>query len=233
MRFKDFDNKELLDSIEFNEFEKSQFLTKAQEELVISLYTGRNNSAEGFEATEELRRYLSNLVVDTQIEYITNSSNQTIGLGKSRFFSIPPEGYPDVWFIIFEEAILDKNDCGGEITEKKPAARMEITPVTHDEYHKLKKNPFRGANDRRSLRLDLADGVVEIISKYDVAKYHLRYLRKPNPIVLEDFADDLEIEGKSTATPCELHEALHQRILERAVMEALQSKVRASSKDSK
>ena len=41
-RFKDFDKQELLDSIEFNEYEKSLFLTKAQEELVISLYNGRN-----------------------------------------------------------------------------------------------------------------------------------------------------------------------------------------------
>ena len=41
-RFKDFDKQEFLDSIEFNEYEKSLFLTKAQEELVSSLYNGKN-----------------------------------------------------------------------------------------------------------------------------------------------------------------------------------------------
>ena len=33
-RFKDFDKQEMLDSIEFDEYEKSFYLTKAQEEVV-------------------------------------------------------------------------------------------------------------------------------------------------------------------------------------------------------
>ena len=45
-----------------DEYEKSVFLTKAQEELVISLYDGRNSSGESFENTEEARRSLSSLV---------------------------------------------------------------------------------------------------------------------------------------------------------------------------
>jgi len=51
-RFKDFDDRELLDSVEFDEYEKSLYLTKAQEELVLSLYNGRNSSLQGFEETE-------------------------------------------------------------------------------------------------------------------------------------------------------------------------------------
>jgi len=50
------------DSLSFDEYEKSQFLTKAQEELVIAWYSGRNSYGEGFESTEEARRYLSTLV---------------------------------------------------------------------------------------------------------------------------------------------------------------------------
>ena len=78
-RFKDFDNKEILDSIEFNEYEKSYFLTKAQDELVIALYNGRNVSGESFESTEELRRYLSNLVKEARLQPITNTSGLVIG----------------------------------------------------------------------------------------------------------------------------------------------------------
>ena len=38
-RFKDFDNKENLDSLDFNEYEKSIFLTRAQEDIVTSFIT--------------------------------------------------------------------------------------------------------------------------------------------------------------------------------------------------
>ena len=41
-RFKDFDNKENLDSLDFNEYEKSIFLTRAQEDIVTSFYNGLN-----------------------------------------------------------------------------------------------------------------------------------------------------------------------------------------------
>ena len=51
-RFRDFDDREPRDTIEFDEYEKSLYLTKAQEELVLSLYNGRNSSALSFEETE-------------------------------------------------------------------------------------------------------------------------------------------------------------------------------------
>ena len=209
--------------IRFDEYEKSLYLTKYQEELIISLYTGKNPYREGFEQTEEMRRYLSNLVVVDEVSPITNISGHPVGMeGKnSYFFSLPSENKPDVWFITYESVLLsddNTDDC-------KKDAVMEVYPVRQDEYHKLKKNPFRGANDRRALRLDLADGVIEIVCKYIVDKYYVRYLRKPKPIVLTDLADGMSIEGENTAsTKIDVHEALHQRILEGAVILALQSK---------
>ena len=58
-RFKNFDDRENLDSIEFDEYEKSVFLTQAQEDLVKSYYSGKNPFRESFEANESLRRGLS------------------------------------------------------------------------------------------------------------------------------------------------------------------------------
>lgn len=214
-RFKDFDNKEILDSIEFNEYEKSYFLTKAQDELVIALYNGRNASGESFESTEELRRYLSNLVKEARLQPITNTSGLIIGIGSnSKFFTLPK----DLWYITYEAVDIDGTKCNA-------LSPMDVYPVTQDDYNKTKRNPFRGANDRRALRLDLSDGVIEIVCKYIVKNYYVRYLRKPKPIVLEDMPNNLTIEGVGKKSECELHEALHQRILERAVTEALQSKI--------
>lgn len=214
-RFKDFDNKEVLDSVEFNEYEKSYFLTKAQDELVIALYNGKNVSGESFESTEELRRYLSNLVKEVRLQPITNTSGLVIGIGSnSKFFTLPQ----DLWYITYEAVDIDGARCSA-------LSPMDVYPVTQDDYNKTKRNPFRGANDRRALRLDLSDGVIEIVCKYIVKDYYVRYLRKPNPIVLVNMPNNLTIDGVGKKSECELHEALHQRILERAVTEALQSKI--------
>jgi hypothetical protein len=214
-RIRSFDNQEATDSIEFNEYEKSFYLTKAQEEFVRSLYNGRNPSGLSFEETEEQRRLLSNLIGEALLDKEDNPGIIGMRFAESAVFTLDP----DLWFITYEEATVDAGNgkCGGNLSQ-------EVVPVTQDEFHRIKKNPFRGINRRRALRLDLSEGNVEIICKYPVTSYYLRYLRKPNPIVLSAMDADAAIEGVITPTECELPESLHQRILERAVIMALQSK---------
>lgn len=213
-RFKDFDKQELLDSIEFNEYEKSLFLTKAQEELVTSLYNGKNPYGDSFESTEETRRYLSNLVAEKYLKPITNTSGTPLGItSTSTFFTLPE----DLWFITLESVVTSNSKCRNEVY-------IKVYPTKQDEYLSIKDNPFRGANDRRALRLDLSEGNVEIICKYMIDAYYVRYIKKVPPIILEDLPNELTIEGKNEASDCILHEALHQKILERAVQIALQSK---------
>lgn len=201
-------------TITLDEYEKSVFLTKAQEEIVLSLYNGKNPYGEAFEGTEELRRYLSNLITEKYLKPITNTSGTPLGLeSKSKFFTLPE----DLWFITMESVVVDNGKCGAETI-------MKVYPVKQDEYQVIRDNPFRGANDRRALRLDLSEGNVEIICKYMITIYYIRYIKKIPPIILEDLPNDLTIEGKSEASNCILHEALHQKILDRAVQLALQSR---------
>lgn len=201
-------------SIALDEYEKSLCLTKAQEEIVTSLYNGKNPYGDSFESTEEMRRYLSNLVAEKYLKPITNTSGTPLGLTTtSTFFTLPE----DLWFITLESVILDNGKCGGE-------TYIKVYPTKQDEYQNIKDNPFRGANDRRALRLDLSEGNVEIICKYLIIRYYIRYIKKVPPIILTDLPDNLTIEGKRKASNCILHEALHQKILDRAVQIALQSK---------
>ena len=205
-------------TIELDEHEKSQFLTMSQKDIVIGLYTGKNPYGESFEQTEELRRYLSSLIKEVELSPITNTSGNPIGLDgekSTKFFTLPE----DLWFITYENVTLDTDDrpCAGIGT-------LQVTPVRQDEYHKLRKNPFRGANKRRALRLDLPDNMVEIISQYIVTGYYVRYLCKLKPIVLSELDAEAAIEGEVHPSECELHESLHQRILERAVLMAMQSR---------
>lgn len=204
-------------NIALDEYEKSLFLTDSQETLVKSLYTGRNSLAAGFEETEELRRYLSPLIEEVNIEPITNSSGTYIGVNStSKFFTLPEE----LWFITYEAATV-----GSEDNACINGSTLEVVPVTQDQYHRIKKNPFRGPSKRRVLRLDLSDGIVELVSKYAVSNYYIRYLREPEPIILTDLTDtDLSIKGRKKPQTCQLHEAVHQRVLENAVIAALRSK---------
>lgn len=219
-RFKKFDDREILDSVEFDEYEKSYFLTQAQNETVIACYSGKNAAGESFESSEEMRRYLSNIVCEASLEPIANSSGLALGMGTdSTFFTLPE----NVWYITYETVSLgDDSACDA-------LSPMDVYPVTQDDYNKTKRNPFRGPGDRRALRLDLSDGVVEIICKYSVTSYYLRYLKKPRPIVLTDLPDGLTVDGENKKSECELHDGIHQKILETAVMMALRSKTAGSS----
>jgi len=209
--------------IVLDEYEKSLYLTSAQDAEILSLYSGKNAYGDSFESTEEVRRYLSNLIAEERLEPITTSSGYPLGIeSHSKFFTLPE----NLWFITYESILLN-----GDVNNKciKDGTMMEVVPVSQDEYHRIRKNPFRGANDRRALRLDLADGVVEIICNYDIKSYYVRYFRRARPIILTDLSDtNLTVNGESHIIdpykPCELHDALHQRILERAVMMALRSK---------
>ena len=204
-------------NLAFDEYEKSVFLTHAQKDLALRLYTGKNPSGESFEETEEVRRYLSPLVAEAELQPTVGQSGKPIGISgdkNTRFFTLPE----DLWFITYEGLVLSKGKCESHKT-------MQVVPVTQDEYHKIRKNPFRGSNDRRALRLDLADGVVEIVCKYEIDTYYVRYLKKLSPIVLVDLSEENSIDGVSEVMGCSLHEGLHQQILERAVEMAVRSRV--------
>lgn len=202
--------------IVLNEYEKSLFLTRAQEEVVKTIYNGLPLS-DSFEKTETARRQLDALV--KQIVY-NGTTKQDTGL-HDKFnhysFKLPK----DCWYIVFEQVttITSDNKCESEKI-------LDVYPVTHDDYQKIVKNPFRGPNKRRALRLDFGKLQVELVTNYELGQYLVRYLAKPTPIVLCDLtAEGISIEGINTPTECELSELLHQDILDRAVQLAVTSRV--------
>lgn len=201
-------------NITLDEYEKSTFLTNAQEELIIDIYSGRNVVyGKSFEQTEEIRRYLSNLV-----ETYETSTKVTGKLGLSQdsvFFNIPQ----DTWFIIYEVAFLKDSRLGC-----LDGIEASVVPLPQDDLYRAKDNPFRGPSKDRVLRLDIKSDLAELISKYNVDKYLMRYISQPTPIILEDLPDGLSINGVSTESECELNPVVHRAILERAVQLAIISK---------
>ena len=215
------DNFGSIDStLKFDEYEKSYFLTKAQEEVVRELYTGKNRFGDSFEKTEELRRLLNNLIVTHKQPLSEENYNDLALTDKSYLVPI----FDDVMYIIYE-AVRLKDDSLGCYS----GTVINVQPITHDEYNKIKDNPFRGPTRYKALRLDTNDNqpinCVEIISKYACDEYIVRYLKKLNPIILVNLDDsNVSIDGETKKHDCELNSILHEYILERAVDMALRTK---------
>ena len=197
------------------EYEKSVFLTRAQENIVVSLYKGI--LGDPFESTEETTDYLDVLVkqADCSLADPTDARLFRI-LADSVLYKLPEDLLFRTW-----EGCTVENDCG-EVS-------VPVIPITQDEYWRTQRNPFRSANSRKVLRLSYTvdksseDTVIdnqsysELISAYPVIKYTVRYLSRPTPIILTSLPDGLSLTGETEPMTCKLDEALHQTILAEAV----------------
>ena len=216
-RFKDFDNKENLDSLDFNEYEKSIFLTRAQEDIVTSFYNGLNYTQESFENSEEIRRYLDALVKTVKTSTFITNPNSTLSVN-SVLATLPLN--TDVWYIVYESVDLEDSNL-----KCNSIYGVSVIPTKHDSLQRILKNPFKRPNERRVLRLDLTGNVVELISKYTISNYTLRYISKPEPIILTNLPNNLTINDVGTKNECKLNPVIHRMILEKAVQFALVSKL--------
>lgn len=188
-----------------DDFEVSFFLSSAQKEVVIGIYNGSLTGI-GFEMGEDSRQYINHLIK----EYTTNYSIQQSNLNpNSKIYSIPN----DVWFRIIEWVNFnDPNIVCSELING-----VKVQPITYDEYHTIKKNPFRKQDKRRVLRLDYSGNMVEVISDYNISLYGLKYIKHPTPIIISNLESGLTIDGRSSISECELNPVLHETILDRAV----------------
>lgn len=207
-----FGNSSSLGGIVLDEYEKSIFLTQAQEQIVVELYTGRNNKNSSFESTEELRSSLKSLI---KTETLNESTEDFKGISEySKFFVLPD----DVLFITYEAATISDEDA-----KYKDNTTILVVPVTQDKFDRVLNNPFKGPSERRALRLDNGLNIAEIVTKYNIKDYTIRYLSKPTPIILANL-DGVSINKENTITECKLDSAMHRYILERAVLLAASSR---------
>ena len=198
-------------TLAFDEYEKSIFLTKAQEQIVLELY-------QELEQSEENRKYLSNLIKTGNYVPIGEQDETLIN---NTFKSYKVEIEDSVLFMIYEQCTLsDENNC---INNKI----VSVVPTIHDDLDKVLKNPFKSPNNRKVIRLDF-DNKIELISKYSISNYKVRYLKRPNPIILVKL-EDLNIDKKQEVSNGETNPILHERIVQRAVQLAVQSKVKSNN----
>lgn len=204
--------------IVIDEYEKSLFLTNAQEQLFLELYTS-------YELNEFNRRALaplssSNKVLSSNFVY----SDQSIAMGDFNSFKIK---LPVSLAFVLNEQLLSSS-----------GRAIDVQPIKIDQYNTLRNNPFRQPNYNSCWRIDNntnysnssvnnKNGDLEIITSYGVNElnyYICTYLKYPDPIVLVNLeGSGLSIGGKSSISEACLNNITHEQILKIAVDSAILS----------
>ena len=196
-----------------SKYEKSLFLTQAQESIVLDIYSGKYGDS--FERTEETTSYLNQLL--KQRTYNNGEFTEGNKLDTRSVFVTLPE---DIWFKTGETATIMDDSYKCQVDGLR---EVMVFPVTQDTLVRTKRSPFRGPNERRILRLDSGKNQVELISNYEIFTYTVRYLSRPEPIILKELPQGLTIGGKSSPQTCLLNTAIHKAILSKAVLIAKSS----------
>lgn len=198
--------------IALNEYEKSVYLTRAQDDIVKSYFSANlNPQREGFGYSRKRDIDFSKVIkVESQSPY--EGSGQKFS-SNGFLFSLPE----DILLLLNEE-------CKG--TKEGKQRTLTVVPLSQDEYERVTLRPYRYPYKRQAWRLIHSEdsspskSLIEIIPGfgYSNVTYTVRYVRYPNPIILENLEDSgLNIRNKVEASTSELSEEIHAEILARAV----------------
>lgn len=192
-----------------NEYEKSVFLTKAQDEILKNHFISEANILnKGIDANTKRQIDFSNLIKVSEINTLSVDS----GFDERSVTVILPD---DIMFILNESVSVVNN------TTRK---NKQIRYLDYANYSTLMSKPYKRPLKNQVWRL-LFNGasnnnVAELILGYkDVfEKYVIKYIKKPNPIIVGDISQyGVTIEGFGDVTECEVNPMLHDEILQRAV----------------
>lgn len=226
--------------IVLDEYEKSVLLTQAQDIIVKSYFDGSlNQQGQGFDDSARRQIDFSSLIKVATISPIdpqptTNFDDRGI------MFKLPLIGTTantcEILFIL-NEKIECRTVTADDPLTYGPKKNYVVVPISYKEYEREMSKPFAQPLKKQAWRLLQNDGSgydidTELIMKQSITDhytatpavegdvdvtYKIRYVRRPNPIVLEDLPNGLEIDGKSTESGCELNPIIHMDILNKAV----------------
>lgn len=185
----------------------SAFLNLAQDQLIEDRYSKKVGSIISFfEADEKTRMELGSLIANHIVN--TGSFDTTnIALHPDALFAALPSNY---LYSLQEMAVVSYVDCNND----SATGIAKVLPIRHDEYLMNIDNPYGKPYRKLVWRMDYGSTGAkkhELVhgSGETISSYKLRYLRKPTAIDI------------NTGVDCELHEVLHEEIVDRAILIAL------------
>ena len=191
-----------------NEYEKSVFLTKAQEEIVKNYFNPKGNKyQEGFDGSAKRQIDFSGLI--SVADATTTTLSPTFDV-RAKVYKLPED-----LFLIINESLTTDTDI------------KQVIAIRYDEYTRLMSKPYKEPLKFQAWRLvtkgegsSIVQSEVISHSGETITKYTIRYVRRPKPIILcglnSDYGD-VSINGMSTVSECELNPLIHEEILQRAV----------------
>ena len=220
-----------------NEYEKSLYLTRAQEQLVMAYFSPKSNAlAEGFDGSPRRQSDFSTLIRTSTLS--TTSTTPTDRIDKRDTDSVKCYSYPadskNIIAVLNENIFASKTSGGNTIITS-----YTVVPVSYEEYERLMSKPYKYPPKGHLWRLfnstktttvgdnptEDVNNHIEVIGRFDTMpagstlEYQMRYVLRPEPIILADLDEyGLTIEGNSDPAPCALPVHLHDEILQRAVM---------------
>ena len=265
--------------IVLDEYEKSVYLTQAQDIIVKSYFDATlNNQGQGFDDSPRRQMDFSSLIKIAELKP-TTSSTATHFDERGHIFQLPRRTgtngteSAEVLFILNEKLIVSttnhagywwranqvKTNCnytdayaktlgkystiaeaesdGWQYVKPSTTSRKEyvIVPISYREYDREMSKPYGQPLKRQAWRLfqNQSTGFdldTELIPKHTINTddatlvYRIRYVRRPQPIILEKLEDGMSIDGESKETSCELNPILHADILSKAVELAVASR---------
>lgn len=217
------------EDIVLDEYEKSLYLTQAQD-IVLKGYFQRTTNGEGtgFDDSEKRQIDFSSLIT---VRTLTQADSGTPFDERGILYSMPKrvnngtevDGTTDVLFILNEQLLTT---IGTGASAKKKT--YVIVPINYKEYDREMSKPYAQPLKKQCWRLFQNAGtgfdylselipIWDLETKETITGYKMRYVRRPDPIVLTDLPDGLSVEGFSNENACELNPILHPEIVQKAV----------------
>ena len=219
-----------------DEYEKSLFLTKAQDEILKGYFNQRGNKyMQGYDGSEIRQIDFSSITRTASLQYQPSVADANKFDPRSKVYAFPQ----DCYIIVNEQVIETSNTTkvadnqGDSIVTPSPQTiytQYTVLPITYTQYATQMSKPYKYPPKHIVWRLITSYNesgqysYCEIIGRFDktynqatAPEYRMRYIKKPNPIILVNLTNGLKIEGESSIMSCELPEELHHDIVQRAV----------------
>jgi len=198
--------------LSLDEYEKSIFLTQAQDIIIKQYFEQGPIKGQGFDESERRQVDFSNLIT---INTPSKLASQT-SLYDSRgiIYQLPT----NILFMLNEKFTITTNNIINNYV---------VIPINYKEFDRLMSKAYSQPLKKQCWRLfqnvsgvDVLSEIIPIsgsVSSNSTTVYKIRYVKKPNPIILTDLPDNLSIDGVSVTTECSLNPIVHIDILNKAV----------------
>lgn len=219
-----------LGGLVLDEYEKSVYLTMAQDILVKSYFDAQlNPQGQGFDDSQRRQVDFSSLLKVVELQPESEFSGTKMD-GRSIVFKLDD----DVLYIVNEMLLRLE---GSAVVEQ-----FVVKPISYLEYDRQMSKAYSKPLKRQAWRLfqNTSDGfdiLSEVVPRKNediegqTWKYKVHYVMRPTPIVLVDLPDGLSVEGVSEATECILNPSMHHDILVKAVELAYRSRAGVVAED--